>query len=200
MKAYSASRRGAQVDRRAGPVAQLQVAGDEIGVKVRQDDMPNLEAVCAGKGEVLVDVALGIDDDRGVRRLVADEIRGVRQTSEVELLQDHALSPLPSESWNLRFADFRFKIATFGARHLKSEILNLKSEILNSRFARTSYGRMRWRSLASALNSASHPRFTATQRSPPHGGQPCISSPGPPASTKTRFFLAGVVLADCEAR
>jgi len=44
---------------------------------VCQDDVLDLEAVLAGEGEVLIDVALGVDDDRRARRFVADQIRGV---------------------------------------------------------------------------------------------------------------------------
>ena len=47
----------------------------------------------AGKRQVPVDVALRIDDRRGPRLLVADQIRRVRQAVEVELLEDHWETP-----------------------------------------------------------------------------------------------------------
>ena len=49
-------------------------------------------------GDVLVDVALRIDDGGGVRRFVADEIRRVREAIQVELFQDHVLDPKRSRA------------------------------------------------------------------------------------------------------
>ena len=64
--------RRAQIDGGAGAVAQLEMPGDEVGVEVRQEDVRDPQAVLGGKGEILVDVALRIDDGRRVRSLVAD--------------------------------------------------------------------------------------------------------------------------------
>ena len=83
------ARRRAEVNAGAGSIPKLQMAGEEVGVKVCQGDVLNLEAVRIGEREVLVDVTLRVDHNRRVRRLVADEIRGMRQTSKIELLQDH---------------------------------------------------------------------------------------------------------------
>ena len=55
------------------------MAGDEVGVEVRQEDVRDAQAVLRGEREVLIDVALRIDDGRECRLLVADEIRRVRQ-------------------------------------------------------------------------------------------------------------------------
>ena len=48
----------------AGPVAQLQVAGDEVGVEVRQEHVADPAAEPVGVVQVLLDVALGVDDGR----------------------------------------------------------------------------------------------------------------------------------------
>ncbi len=77
------------MDRGAHAVAKLQVSGEEIGMQVRQEHVGDSQVVRLGEGQVLVDVALRIDDRGGVRLLVADEIGRVRQAIQVELLQDH---------------------------------------------------------------------------------------------------------------
>src|SRR5262252_618932 len=69
------------------------MAREKIGVKMREHDVPDHEAVLGRELEVLVDVTLRIDDHRRMGLLVAYEIRGVRQTVEVELLHDHVRSP-----------------------------------------------------------------------------------------------------------
>ena len=86
-------RLGAQVDGRAGPIAQLEVAGEEVGVQVRQEHVRDAQAVLAREREVLLDVALRIDDGGHAGVLVADEIRRVRETVQIELLEDHAAAP-----------------------------------------------------------------------------------------------------------
>ena len=54
----------------------------------------DLQFVRGGEGEILIDITLRIDDRRGVRRLVADEIGGVRQAIQIKLLQDHRVAPV----------------------------------------------------------------------------------------------------------
>ena len=68
----------AEMDGGAATVAQFQMAGDEVGVEVGQKDVADLEAEFLGVGQVLLDVALGIDDDGGRSwpRLPADRRRG----------------------------------------------------------------------------------------------------------------------------
>ncbi len=66
-----------EIDRRAHPIAQFQVPGHEIGVQVRQQHVPDSQAVLRGELEVLIDVPLRIDHGGHARRLVADEVRGV---------------------------------------------------------------------------------------------------------------------------
>jgi len=86
-------RRGAEIDRRAHPVAQLQMPGDEIGVQVRQEDVLDGEPMFGGKRNVLVDVALRVNDGCRACRLVSNEVGRVRQAWQVELLEDQPVPP-----------------------------------------------------------------------------------------------------------
>ena len=54
----------AEADGRPDPIAELEVAGEEVGVQVREHHVRDAEVVLRGSREVLLDVALGIDDDR----------------------------------------------------------------------------------------------------------------------------------------
>jgi hypothetical protein len=58
----------------ASAVAQLEVAGDEVGVKVREHDVRYSAAVFLGERDVLVDIALRIDHRGDVRLLVCYEV------------------------------------------------------------------------------------------------------------------------------
>ena len=90
---------GAEMDRRAATVAQFQMAGYEVGVEVGQEDVADLEAEFLGVGQVLLDVALGIDDDGGRTGLVSKQIRRVGEAAQVVLFQNHVFSiglPRPS--------------------------------------------------------------------------------------------------------
>ena len=78
-----------EVDRRPGPVSELQMTGEKIGVEVRQKDVTDREVVVAGKRQVLIDVALRVDNRGRLRRFVADQVRRVRQAVEIELMQEH---------------------------------------------------------------------------------------------------------------
>ena len=68
------------------------MAGHEVRVEVGQDDVLDREAIPRCVVDVLADVPTRVDDDGGARPLVADQVRGLRQTAEVVLLEDH-LSP-----------------------------------------------------------------------------------------------------------
>jgi len=59
------------MNRRAATVAQLQVAGDKIRVEMSQKHVPDLETECFGVLQVLLDIALRIDDDARGASLVA---------------------------------------------------------------------------------------------------------------------------------
>lgn len=80
---------GAEMDPGAAAVAELEMAGDEVSVEVGEEDVADEEAVLRGVVEVLLDVALGVDDDGGARGLVGEEVGGVGQTAEVVLFQEH---------------------------------------------------------------------------------------------------------------
>ena len=77
----------AEVDLRAGACGELLVAGHEVGVEVRLDDVPDLEALRAGLLDVAVDVAPRVDDRRLALR--PDHVGGVGEAAQVELLEVH---------------------------------------------------------------------------------------------------------------
>ena len=56
--------RRADHDLRAGALRKLAMAAHEIGVKMRLDDVPDLQSAPVRLGDVLIDVALRIDDRR----------------------------------------------------------------------------------------------------------------------------------------
>jgi len=80
-----------EVNDSAAAITQFQVAGDEIGVEVRKKHMADLEPEFLGVGQVLLDVALGIDHDRGGAGLIAQQVRSVGEAAEVVLFQNHAV-------------------------------------------------------------------------------------------------------------
>ena len=83
-----------QVDTGAGPVAQLQVTGQEVGVEVGQHDVANVESLLPGILQVEFDVPLRVDD-HGVPGLrVGDHVGGVCQAIEVVLSDKHLSLPL----------------------------------------------------------------------------------------------------------
>jgi hypothetical protein len=57
------------------------------GVHVRENDMPDCQALGVGIREVLTNVTLGIHDDGVLGLFVADQIRGVGEATEVVLFQ-----------------------------------------------------------------------------------------------------------------
>ena len=83
------ARTRAQVDGRVLAIAQLQVAREEVRVEVRQKDVSYRAAGRSRVGDVLIDVALGIDHRRLPGLLIGDQIAGVREAAEVILLEDH---------------------------------------------------------------------------------------------------------------
>ena len=58
------------------------MAGDEVGVEVRQEHVPDPAAEPAGVLDVLLDVALRVDDGGDAARLVGDQVGGVREAAE----------------------------------------------------------------------------------------------------------------------
>ena len=84
-------RRRAKHDLRAGALRQLAMPADEVGVQVRLDDVADAQAALVGRVDVLLDVALRIDDRRLAVR--TDQVRGMRQAAEVELVEMHGGTP-----------------------------------------------------------------------------------------------------------
>lgn len=80
----------AEVDGGADAVAELQMSGDEVGVEMREEYMLDLEIVLGRELDIAANVALRIDDGSVVGLLVSDDVRGVRKTGQIELLEDHA--------------------------------------------------------------------------------------------------------------
>ena len=80
---------GAEMDGRAATVAQFQMAGDKVGVEVGEKDVADLEAEFLGVGQVLLNIALRVDDDGGRTGLVSEQIGGVGEAAQVVLFQDH---------------------------------------------------------------------------------------------------------------
>ena len=62
---------------------------DEVGVKMGQEHMGDVQLVARGEVEILVDVPLWVHNGRGLRGVVADQVRGMRQAIQIELLEDH---------------------------------------------------------------------------------------------------------------
>jgi hypothetical protein len=65
------------------------MAGDEVGVEVGEEDVADLKAKFLGVGQVLLDIALRVDDDGGRTGLVSEKIGGVGQAAQVLLFQNH---------------------------------------------------------------------------------------------------------------
>lgn len=82
----------------AGGGGQLEVTGQEVGVEVGLEDPLDGEAGGLGVGDVLGDVALGIDDDGPAGRLVADQVAVEGQAAQLVLAEEHG-HPLGSVRW-----------------------------------------------------------------------------------------------------
>ena len=84
----------------AGPrcLGELEMPGEEVSVEVGLDDPLDLEPGGFGVGEITRDVPLWVDHHRPTGRLVADQVRGVRQAAEEVLVEDQ-LALLPRPWW-----------------------------------------------------------------------------------------------------
>src|SRR6266571_6151067 len=67
------------------------MAGDKVGVKVSEENVADPEAKFLSVGQVLLDIALRVDDDGGRTGLVCDQIGGVGQATQVILFQNHKI-------------------------------------------------------------------------------------------------------------
>ena len=77
----------AEHDLGAGAPGQLGMPADEVGVDVRLDDVAAAQTALVGRVDVLLHIALRIDD-----RCLAvrpDQVRSMRQTAELELVEMH---------------------------------------------------------------------------------------------------------------
>jgi hypothetical protein len=83
----------AEVDGGADAITELEMAGDEIGMEMGEEDMLDLEVLIGCEIEIVVDVSLRVDDGGDARGFIGDQIGSVGETIEVELLEDHAGPP-----------------------------------------------------------------------------------------------------------
>src|SRR5262245_26228231 len=74
-------------DLRPRALGKLAMAADEFGVQLRLDHVSDLQPFGFGFVDVLLDVALRIDDRRFAPG--ADQIRSMRQTAQIKLLEVH---------------------------------------------------------------------------------------------------------------
>src|SRR5207249_8940913 len=72
--------------------------GDEIGVEMRQEYVLNLQGVLGDKRNVLVGVPLRVDHGCRACRLVSNNVGSVRQTRQIELLEDQVALTFFAES------------------------------------------------------------------------------------------------------
>ncbi len=70
-------------------IAQLQMPGNEIGMEMGEEDVPDCERVFGGEFHVLIHVPLRVHNGCRARRLVSNQVGGVRQARQIELLEDH---------------------------------------------------------------------------------------------------------------
>ena len=75
------------VDRRAGRLGEPAAAGDVVGVVVRLEDVPDLEAVLLGEREVLLDLPLRVD--HGALAAVGDDVGGAAEIAVQHLAEEH---------------------------------------------------------------------------------------------------------------
>jgi len=76
---------GAEIDGSADAGAEFEMAGEEIGVEMGEEDVLDGEGVLGSEGAVLVDITLRIDDGGGAGGLISDEIVSVNEARKIEL-------------------------------------------------------------------------------------------------------------------
>ena len=59
-------------------------------MEVSEEDVADVQAEFIGVRQVLLDIALRVDDDRSRAGLVSDEIRRMREAAQIVLFQNHA--------------------------------------------------------------------------------------------------------------
>ena len=74
---------------RVGLRGELASAGHVIVVEMRLEDVADPQLPPAGRREIDIDVAAGVDDGRNAGRFIGDEGADVAQTLDDELLHEH---------------------------------------------------------------------------------------------------------------
>lgn len=74
---------------RAGADREVARARDEVRVDMRLGDLLDVHLPMLGRMDEAIDVAAGIDDDRGFRFLAADEIGGLSESFVVDPFEQH---------------------------------------------------------------------------------------------------------------
>ena len=82
--------RGAQADRRADTIAQLEMSSDEIGMQMGQKHVLDLQRMLGGERDVMIRIALRVNNGSRAGLLVSNHVRRVRQAWQIELLEDQA--------------------------------------------------------------------------------------------------------------
>jgi hypothetical protein len=67
--------------------------GHKIGVEVGEKYMLDRESVFGSEGNVLIRVALWVNDGSRACSFVSNNVGGVRQARQIELFEDHAAAP-----------------------------------------------------------------------------------------------------------
>ena len=81
----------------SGFVGEFAMAADKIGMQMSFDDVLDSQILRVGFFDVLIDIALRIDN--GCFTIRSDQIRSVRETTEIELLEVHELSQPAGILW-----------------------------------------------------------------------------------------------------
>jgi hypothetical protein len=71
--------------------------GYKIGVEVGEEYVPDLESVFGSEGNVLIRVALRVNDGGRACSFVSNNVGGVCQARQIELFEDHAAAPSPRD-------------------------------------------------------------------------------------------------------
>jgi hypothetical protein len=78
-----------EVEPRLGPGGELAGPGAEVGVDVGLGDVGDAELERGGQGEVLVDVTVGVDDERFLRLDTPDEVARLRELGVPDPMEQH---------------------------------------------------------------------------------------------------------------
>ena len=90
---------GAQINSCARVIAQFQMSSNEIGMKMGQEHMLDRKRVLCGEGQVLVNIPLRIYDGGRACLFVPNDVGGVSQARQIELLEDHRRNSLVAKNY-----------------------------------------------------------------------------------------------------